>query len=156
MSMLYRIKYEQKIPASIDVVWEFMSAPRSLAKITPHDVRMEMTSELDSEKMYAGQIIQYKLYPLPGIKMRWVTEITQVKENEYFVDTQPFGPYSFWHHKHIFTEIEGGVLMTDIIDYKLPMGFLGRMVNTLVVRKKLEKVFQHRFKAMEELFGGFD
>src|ERR1700740_3058528 len=156
MTKLYRIKYEQKIPASMDVVWEFMSAPRSLSKITPPAVRMEMTSELDAEKMYAGQIIQYKLYPLLGIKMSWVTEITQVKEREYFVDTQPYGPYAFWHHKHFFTEIEGGVLMTDIIDYKLPMGLLGRIMNSLVVRKKLEEVFKHRFKAMEELFGSFD
>lgn len=153
MSKVYRIKYEQKIPVSLDTIWEFMSTPRSLAKITPPDVRMEMTSELDSEKMYAGQIIQYKLYPMLGIKMTWVTEITQVKEKEYFVDTQPFGPYSFWHHKHLFKSIEGGVLMTDIIDYKLPMGFIGDIANSLFIRKKLEKVFEHRFKAMEELFG---
>ena len=155
MSKLYRITFTQKIPVSIDRMWEFMSAPRSLEKITPVSVRMEMTSELDSEKMYAGQIIQYKLYPLMGIKFSWVTEITQVKEKEYFVDTQPYGPYAFWHHKHIFTVIEGGVLMTDIIDYKLPFGIIGRIANALVVRKKLQEVFSYRYKAIEGLFGKF-
>src|ERR1700740_3192233 len=144
MSKLYRVVFTQKIPVSMDTIWEFMSKPRSLEKITPASVRMEMTSELDSEKMYAGQIIQYKLYPLMGIKMAWVTEITQVKEKEYFVDTQPYGPYAFWHHKHFFKVIEGGVLMTDIIDYKIPFGFLGRIVNTFIVRKKLEDVFVYR------------
>lgn len=155
MSKLFRVIYTQKIPASIDTVWEFMSIPRSLEKITPPSVRMQTIEEPDSEKMYAGQLIKYKMYPLLGIRMNWVTEITQVKEKEYFVDTQPFGPYTYWHHKHFFQSIEGGVLMTDIIDYKIPPGFVGNIINTLVVRKKLNEIFKYRYKAIEELFGKF-
>ncbi|HEY1039378.1 MAG TPA: SRPBCC family protein [Bacteroidia bacterium] len=153
MSKVHRVIFTQKFPVSLETIWEFMSHPRALEKITPQNVRMDMVGDLDSEKMYAGQIIQYKLYPLAGIKLTWVTEITQVKEKEYFVDTQPFGPFAFWHHKHHFKAIEGGVLMTDIIDYKMPFGILGTIAHALLVKKKLQAIFDHRYKAMEQLFG---
>ena len=71
--------------------------------------------------MFAGQIIQYKVSPFPFYSTNWVTEINHMKEGEYFVDEQRFGPYALWHHKHFIKAIEGGVEMEDIIDYKLPL-----------------------------------
>ncbi len=110
-------------------------------------------SDLDSDKMYSGQIIAYKVSPVAGIKMNWVTEITHVKEKEYFVDEQRFGPYSLWHHKHFIKAIPGGVEMTDIVDYKIPFGFLGDIANALMVKKQLKEIFDYRFKKVEEIFG---
>jgi len=103
--------------------------------------------------MYAGQIICYKVTPLLGIKTSWVTEITQVKEGEYFVDEQRFGPYSMWHHKHFITPVPGGVLMEDIVDYKIPMGILGQFAHAVVVKKQLKEIFLYRNTKLEELFG---
>ena len=71
--------------------------------------------------MYPGQLIQYIVTPIMGIKAKWVTEITHVEHKKYFVDEQRFGPYAFWHHKHFIREVPGGVEMEDIIDYKVPM-----------------------------------
>jgi ligand-binding SRPBCC domain-containing protein len=105
--------------------------------------------------MYAGQIIQYIVTPVLGIKTKWVTEITHVVDGEYFVDEQRFGPYALWHHKHFIKEIEGGVEMEDIIDYKVPMGILGQMVNPILVRPKLEEIFKYRTEKLEELFGKY-
>jgi ligand-binding SRPBCC domain-containing protein len=103
--------------------------------------------------MYAGQLIEYKVKPVLGIPMYWMTEITQVKDQSYFIDEQRFGPYTLWHHQHHFKAIPGGVEMTDIIHYRIPLGWLGRLANRLFVAKKLEGIFSYRFKKVEEMFG---
>lgn len=106
--------------------------------------------------MFPGQIIQYIVTPVLGIKTKWVTEITHVKHKEYFVDEQRFGPYALWHHKHFIKEIKGGIEMEDIIDYKVPMGILGQMVHPVLVKPKLKEIFEYRTKKLEELFGKYN
>jgi len=106
--------------------------------------------------MFAGQIIQYIVTPIAGIKTKWVTEITHVRNKEYFVDEQRFGPYALWHHKHFLKEIPGGVEMEDIIDYKLPLGILGQMAHPFLVAPKLKEIFDYRQEKLVELFGEFD
>ena len=105
--------------------------------------------------MFAGQIIQYIVTPVLGIKTTWVTEITHVVDNKYFVDEQRFGPYALWHHKHFIKEIDGGVEMEDIIDYKVPFGILGKMAHPILVKPKLTEIFNYRTQKLKELFGDF-
>ncbi|MDB5137899.1 MAG: hypothetical protein JWP37_4502 [Mucilaginibacter sp.] len=113
-----------------------------------------VTSDNNSDaKMYPGMIITYIVSPIWGIKMNWMTEITHVKEMEYFVDEQRFGPYALWHHQHHFKEVKGGVLMNDILNYAVPYGFIGRIANSLLVEKQIKKIFDYRVKAIEKLFG---
>ena len=149
----YQLHKTQKIPATIDKVWDFISSPANLKKITPEYMGFNITSKMLSEKMYPGMIISYKVSPVLGIKMTWVTEITQVKEKEYFVDEQRVGPYSMWHHEHKIEPVEGGVLMTDIVSYKPPFGFLGSIANSLLIKNQLEEIFEFRTVAMEKMFG---
>ena len=111
-----------------------------------------ITSDLP-EKMYPGMIIAYHVRPLLGIKTTWVTEITHVTDLKYFVDEQRFGPYTIWHHQHLIEPVEGGVLMTDIIDYQPPLGILGAIANQLIIRKKIEEIFAFRKIRLEEYFG---
>lgn len=150
---MHRLVFKQTIPLNKEKLWDFISSPGNLNLITPSEMAFEILSELDSEKMYSGQIINYKVSPLMGIKLNWVTEITHVEEGSYFVDEQRFGPYSFWHHKHFLKEISGGVEMIDIIDYKLPFGFIGRLINQIMVKGKLNAIFEFRRKKLIELFG---
>ena len=150
--MIYTKSSTQRLPISMDVAWEFLSNPRNLKTITPDYMSFNIISGAD-RKMYAGQIIQYIVTPVLGIKAKWVSEITQVVEKEYFIDEQRFGPYAFWHHKHFIKEIEGGVEMEDIIDYKVPMGILGQIVHPFLVRPKLKEIFEYRRKKLIELFG---
>jgi ligand-binding SRPBCC domain-containing protein len=103
--------------------------------------------------MFPGQIIQYIVTPVLGIKTNWVTEITHVIDQQYFVDEQRFGPYALWHHKHFLKEVPGGVEMEDIIDYKVPFGLLGRLVHPILVKPKLSEIFDYRKIKLEELFG---
>lgn len=149
----YQLHKEQKVPATIDQIWEFISAPANLKKITPPYMGFDITSEILSPEMYPGMIISYKVSPVLGIKMTWVTEITHVKEKEYFVDEQRIGPYTMWHHEHKIEPIEGGVLMTDIVSYQPPFGFLGSIANSVMIKKQLHEIFKYRKKALEEMFG---
>ena len=100
-------------------------------------------------------IIGYKVSPLLGIKMNWNTEITQVRELKYFVDEQRVGPYKMWHHQHHIQLFEGGILMKDIVTYCPPFGFLRLLANHLIIRKKLEEIFDYRKRFIEQKIDAF-
>jgi len=151
---IYRLLKKQNLPISKAQAWDFLSDPKNLKTITPDYMGFNILSGAD-RPMFAGQIIQYIVTPVLGIKTKWVTEITHVKTGEYFVDEQRFGPYALWHHKHFIKEIDGGVEMEDIIDYKVPFGVLGQLVHPIIVKPKLEEIFNHRTKKLEELFGKY-
>ena len=149
----YQLKQTQKIKGTIDEVWNFIASPANLKKITPDYMGFNITSGDLPEKMYPGMIICYEVSPLLGIKMNWLTEITQVNEKRFFIDEQRVGPYKIWHHQHHIEPIEGGVLMTDIVTYQPPMGFLGSIANALVIKNKLNEIFDYRRNVLNEIFG---
>jgi ligand-binding SRPBCC domain-containing protein len=153
MSKVYQLKTVQNIPVSLGQAWDFFSNPANLSVITPEKMNFRILSSNHADTMYQGQIIEYKVSPLPGIRLYWMTEITHVVDQKFFVDEQRFGPYSLWHHQHHFKEIPGGVEMTDLVHYKIPLGFLGDIAHGIFVKKELESIFSFRFKAVEELFG---
>lgn len=151
---LYTLHTKQLLPVSIETAWEFISNPKNLEIITPKSMQFKTLSGNEKE-MFAGQIIHYKITPLFGISMQWVTEITHVQEQKFFVDEQRFGPYAFWHHKHFLKAIPGGVEMEDIVHYKLPMGLLGQLAHPFMVKPKLDEIFAYRRKKLIEIFGEF-
>jgi len=153
---VHSLKTIQKIPVSLDEAWRFFSHPKNLALMTPEYLNLKFTNELFGEEMYAGQVMTYRVKPLFGIPMFWMTEITHVKDMEYFIDEQRFGPYSLWHHQHHFREIRGGVEMTDLVHYKVPGWILGDLANEVFIRKQLEGIFNFRFRRVEELFGTWE
>jgi ligand-binding SRPBCC domain-containing protein len=149
---MYQLKRTQFVKTDLQTCWDFFSSPKNLQKITPEYMGFDVLTEIP-EKMYEGLMIEYKVRPLLNIPMRWITEIKTVKDKQFFIDEQRKGPYVIWHHEHHFKEVNGGVEMTDIVSYELPMGFLGRMVHPILVKSKLEEIFTHRFKKVEEIFG---
>jgi len=146
---------EQKIPATINEVWEFISSPQNLKRITPPHMGFDITSKNLSEKMYEGMIITYKVSPLPGFRTNWMTEITHVKEKQYFVDEQRLGPYKLWHHEHFIEPIENGVLMKDLVTYVPPLGVLGTIANKVLIKKQIKKIFDFRQKAVVDIYGEY-
>lgn len=152
---LYRLHTIQDLPISKDQAWDFLSDPKNLKTITPDYMGFNILSGVD-RKMFPGQIIQYIVTPVAGIPTKWVTEITHVKEGEYFVDEQRFGPYALWHHKHFIESIPCGVRMEDIVDYKLPFGVLGQLVHPILVKPKLKEIFKYRKQKLIELFGTYN
>lgn len=148
---IYRLEQKQILPITKTDCWKFFSDPRNLEKITPPDMHFAIKSELPTA-MHAGQIITYKINILPGVKLNWVTEITHVIENKYFVDEQRFGPYKFWHHQHFFNEVENGMEVQDIVHYVIPLGILGRLANRLFIRSRLNKIFLYRKNFLTNYF----
>jgi ligand-binding SRPBCC domain-containing protein len=152
---MHTLKTVQKLPISLDEAWEFFSSPVNLRDITPAYMGFHITSTVP-KIMYPGLIISYIVKPILGIPLKWVTEITHVKEKEYFVDFQISGPYKIWHHQHHFKPIMSGVEMTDILNYKIPLGFLGVFIQKLFIGKQVEQIFEYRYKILEEKFGKLD
>ncbi|WP_296317674.1 SRPBCC family protein [Winogradskyella sp. UBA3174] len=151
---IYTLHQKQKLPINLDTAWEFLCNPANLSKLTPSAMNMNIISGAD-RPMYAGQILQYSVTPLAGIKTKWVSEITQYEDKKYFVDIQLYGPYALWHHKHFVHVIDGGVEMEDIIDYKVPLGIFGQLMHPVLVKPKLEQVFNYRTQQLEAIFGKY-
>lgn len=148
---MYQFKREQLVKTDIATCWEFFSSPKNLKKITPPYMGFDVKTEIP-EYMYEGLIIAYKVKPLFGIPVEWITEITHVKEHKFFVDEQRKGPYRIWHHEHHFEETDRGILMTDIVSYEMPFGALGKLIQPILVKKKLEEIFAYRFAMTEAFF----
>jgi ligand-binding SRPBCC domain-containing protein len=136
----------------MEAAWDFFSSAANLAEITPGNLGFRTISKYHGEKMYPGQVIEYKVSPVLGIPLYWMTEITHVEHHKYFVDEQRFGPYSMWHHQHHFKQVEQGIEMTDIVHYKLPFWFFGDIANWLFVKQQLKGIFDYRFNAVKKYF----
>lgn len=143
---------KQNIPIPIDKAWEFFTSPANLKLITPNYLGFNIISAIGDESVYPGMIISYRVKPFLSIPITWVTEITYVSKMKYFIDNQKSGPYKYWHHQHIFKEIEGGTEMTDIVNYAAPFGWIGRLVERLLIKNQVKGIFQYRTKVLEELF----
>lgn len=140
------------IERPLEDVWNFFSMPENLEKVTPEHVNFKTIGGKKGEVVYPGMIVQHQLAPLLGIKMLWTTEIKQVKEQEYFIDEQRFGPYAFWHHQHWFEAVENGTKMTDILHYKVPYGIIGTIADALFVNKMVDEIFEHREEVFKKVF----
>ncbi len=150
--MVHYLVREQIVPAPRQKVWEYFCDPQNLNAITPPDMNFEILQGADS-KMYPGQLIEYRVEFVRGIRSRWLTEIAHVRAGEYFVDEQRVGPYRFWYHEHGFQDTRAGTRMTDRVTYVVPFGVLGVLVNTFWIRKRLEQIFDFRRQKIVELFG---
>lgn len=149
---MYQLRTSQKVPASKKKVWEFISSPKNLAKITPAYMSFKIHEPVP-ETIYPGLMIHYTVKPVLGIPLQWVTEITHVKEEDYFVDEQRIGPYKMWHHEHHLKETPNGILMEDIVSYTPPFKWLGQLANGLFIEKQLASIFNYRKNAIEKEFG---
>lgn len=145
-------RWQQFVPRKIEEIWDFFSRPENLNDLTPEDMSFEILTDVSGIKMYPGMLIRYNISPFAGIHMNWITEITHIEEGRYFIDEQRFGPYAFWHHQHHFESKDGGVLMTDILHYKVPYGPIGDLANLILVEPKIEGIFKFRFAAVEKMF----
>lgn len=150
--MIHTLYREQIIPAPLDIVWEYFCDPKNLNRITPPDMNFEILSGGDV-RMYEGQLIEYRVEFVRGIRSRWLTEISHVRACEYFVDEQRLGPYRFWYHEHGFEATSSGTRMTDRVTYEAPVGVLGEILNRLWIAERLNQIFDFRRRTIMELFG---
>ena len=145
---MHKLKQEQFLKITLEEAWHFFATPKNLNDVTPDDMVFEIISELP-EIMYEGLLINYRLKPLFNIPIDWCTEITHIKEKEYFIDEQRIGPYKMWHHEHHFKLVIDGVLMTDILHYDIGKSIFGWIAGKLFVHKRVKSIFEYRYKILE-------
>lgn len=148
---VYSFESRQLLDMPLEKAWAFFSDPRNLQRITPTFMDFRILSTFHKEEMYPGQIIEYTVRPMLGIPVYWMTEITHVENQRFFVDEQRVGPYSLWHHQHHFRVTEKGVEMTDIVHYRPPLGIIGGIANRLFIKKKLKEIFTYRSAVIQDL-----
>ena len=151
---LHQLRAIQRVPIDLDTAWAFFSDPRNLKTITPASMGFHIKTDLPAT-MYPGLIVEYTVSPVAGIPLTWVTEITHIRDREFFVDEQRSGPYAMWHHEHHFKAIPGGVEMRDIVSYRLPFGPLGDLVNWLTIAARVKAIFTYREKVLNDRFGTY-
>ncbi len=150
--MRYQLQTTQQLNCDLETAWKFFSSPHNLSKITPKEMNFIVKSEIKEDEIYEGMEIDYTVSPVLNIPMKWKTIITKVDFQKSFTDFQEKGPYKYWNHQHVFIPNEQGVLMKDTVDYELPIGFLGTIAHKVFVKKKLDSIFDYRFKFLEERF----
>jgi ligand-binding SRPBCC domain-containing protein len=146
------LEQSQTVRASLATCWAFFSDPHNLARITPPELGFEVLSALPP-RIHPGMMIQYRVRPLFGFPVQWLTEITHVDEPHSFVDEQRIGPYRIWHHEHRFTAAgDGTVTMHDKVTYILPFSPFGDLAHPFLVEPQLRRIFSFRNQAIHELF----
>lgn len=152
--MIRSLHREQILHRPLAEVWDFFATPRNLNEITPAEMSFVVLGDV-AARMYAGQMIQYRIGVLPGIRIRWLTEITHVREGEYFVDEQRVGPYRIWHHEHFFQPTPDGraVTMTDHVTYEVGRGPMGELLHAVWIGHQLAAIFDYRARCIAERFG---
>ncbi|MBC7552814.1 MAG: SRPBCC family protein [Taibaiella sp.] len=148
----YSLYRTQLLPVTVQTAWDFFSSPNNLAKITPGDMSFVIVSKDADKPIFQGMLIEYRVKPLLGIVMKWVTEIGKVIPQQQFTDTQLKGPYALWQHTHTFEAAPGGVLMTDEVIYALPFGIIGQIAHAILVKSKLKSIFDFREIAIKKYF----
>ena len=136
----------------MEKVWHHFSRPENLDKLTPENMAFQIISDIKDRPMYEGMIIRYRVSPVLNIPLNWATEITHIKDREYFIDEQRFGPYTLWHHEHHFEETPQGILMKDQLHYAIPFGIFGRIANAIFVEARIDEIFTYRQKCIDEIF----
>jgi len=150
--MIHYLHKEQVIAAPLEKVWEYFCDPKNLNEITPLDMNFEIVEGGDQE-MFEGQLIEYRVEFIPGVRSLWLTEIAHIRDREYFVDEQRIGPYRFWYHEHTFEETAAGTKMTDRVTYMVPFGLMGDVLNRLWIAKRLHSIFEFRQNKISKIFG---
>jgi ligand-binding SRPBCC domain-containing protein len=149
--MVYQLRRQQFVAGNPGQVWDFFATPANLDRLTSPHLRFRMVGDV-APRMYAGQMIEYRVGIVPGWSARWVTEITHVREGEYFVDEQRIGPYRLWHHEHHFAPAAGGVTMIDRVTYDPGWGWLGAGAHAVWIERKLAEIFDFRAAQIARLF----
>ena len=148
----YYLNEEQFLPVSISKAWEFFSSAENLSVITPPELGFKVLTDVKEKEIYEGMLIEYEVSPLFKIPLHWKTEIAKVDKPYSFMDRQLKGPYKLWEHTHVFIEKENGVLMKDSVKYGLPFGIFGQLAHSLIVRKKLARIFEYREQILNQIF----
>ena len=147
----HRLTTELRVAAPLEEVFEFFADAHNLEQITPPWVRFEVLTPSPIE-MRVGALIDYRLR-IRGLPVRWQSEISAWQPPYRFVDEQRRGPYRLWHHEHTFEAVEGGTAIRDVVDYRGPGWLLEPLLNRLLIRPDVDRIFAYRHQQLVARYG---
>lgn len=147
---MQRFEWAAFIPAPIEAVWAFFSNPRNLALLTPPHMRLAVADAPPVAAAGAEVAIRVRV---AGVPLTWRSRIEACEPGRFFVDRQVRGPYRYWRHEHSFQPEAGGTWIRDTVEYALPFGRLGRLLDRTFVRDVLARLFLFRSQAAARLLG---
>jgi ligand-binding SRPBCC domain-containing protein len=150
LAVTYTLHRELLVPRPLSEVFEFFSRAENLQRVTPPWLHFTMRTPTPIQ-MGPGAVIEYSIR-VRGIPLRWRTLIESLNPPHQFVDVQAKGPYKLWRHTHTFAQVPGGTMISDHVEYELPFGIIGRLVNRLQVSRDLAKVFDYRSDQVLRIF----
>jgi ligand-binding SRPBCC domain-containing protein len=149
MMSVHRLERRQYLEHPLEVVFSFFAEARNLEQITPPWLRFRVLNPGPVE-MRVGALIDYRLH-VHRVPLRWTSRIEEWDPGRGFVDRQLRGPYGLWHHRHRFEPSGAGTLVSDEVDYALPLGRVGELGHRAFVRRDLERIFAYRHAAVQRL-----
>jgi ligand-binding SRPBCC domain-containing protein len=149
---IYQLYRRQQLNLTIEEAWEFFSSPYNLNDITPVFFHVKILSKVP-KKIYAGLMVNYQMKAVFGIPMAWLSEVSHCDEPKRFVYEQRIGPFKFWSHEVCLTEIDNGIVLEDIMFYAMPLGWLGQLINSVLIASKLERIFDTRRDYLQNKWG---
>lgn len=150
MARTHYLTYEQFLPVSREVLVEFFSVPENLSRITPEEISFQVIYASHT-RIQQGTQITYRMKQL-GIPVKWKAIIAEWTPPDYFVDVQVKGHFAYYRHKHMLIEKEGGTLIRDELEYRLPFSPISDWLVNFWVKKNLKETFEFRSRKMNQLF----
>jgi ligand-binding SRPBCC domain-containing protein len=147
----HRLEREQLLPYPVPRVFAFFAEARNLERLTPSWLSFQvLTSEPIA--MGVGTLIDYRLR-VHGLPLRWTSRIEEWAPGQAFIDRQVKGPYRLWSHRHRLEACDNGTVVRDVVDYALPLGWVGELAHPLFVARNLRRIFAFRHTSVERLLG---
>jgi len=149
---IYQLYRRQALALPIREAWPFFSSPYNLNEITPDFFHVTVTSNVP-EQIYSGLMISYSMKAVFGLPMAWLSEVSHCDKPKRFVYEQRIGPFKFWSHEVCLTEQGNGIVLEDIVFYAMPFGWLGQLLNKVLIADKLARIFKVRHDYLNGRWG---
>lgn len=147
---MHHFRAEQWLERPVEEVFAFFSDANNLEAITPRQLNFHILTP-GPIRLETGARIDYQL-KLYGVPVKWATLIESWEPPRQFVDVQLRGPYRVWRHTHRFAAEGRGTRIFDDVEYELPFGPLGRVVEALWARREIAKIFGYRTAVIARRF----
>ena len=156
--MRHHFQTEQWIPFPRERVFAFFADPANLPPLMPRWQRARI-DRAELSDSFAGKgsllVISFRPIPLLPLRMKWEAYIAEFRWNDFFCDEQRKGPFRYFRHCHRVADAERdgvmGSLVSDAVEYELPFGFLGDLVNAVAIKRQVASLFAYRQKMLPGL-----
>jgi len=147
--MMRKFVKQSVVMAPVEKVFAFHDRPEAIIDLTPPWAGMTLVQPATNGLQIGSRVIlKVKMGPFTKT---WVAEHTEYELNRMFADVQREGPFSYWYHRHLFEgKSDNSTLMTDEIEYKLPMGSLGDLCGHGIVENQLRRSFDYRHRIVAD------